>query len=393
MKESESRYRDWLDARASAGLLRELKSVEDGGDGTVAVDDTRYVNFSGNDYLGLSHDPRLVERARDWAGRYGAGAGASRLVTGNLTLFEGIERKVAHLKRRAAALVMASGFQTNAGVIQALLDAQVLGGEPLVFADRLNHSSMHFGCQAAGVRQHRYRHCDAGHLASLLNKHRNSRQPRFILTESVFSMDGDVAPIDDIVELARDHDAIVICDDAHATGVLGEGGQGLSGESDIVIGTFSKALGSYGAYVACSQGIRDYLINRCTGLIYSTALPPPLLGAIDAALDLIPDMDQERAHVAGLAASLRQKVSEIGFDTGTSTTQIVPVMTGDADSALSLSARLRDAGYWVTPIRPPTVPKGSARLRLSFSAIHTHEQVDGLVDILARTRTSGYATV
>lgn len=393
MKESESRYRDWLDARASAGLLRELKSVEDCGDGTVAVDDKRYVNFSGNDYLGLSHDPCLVARARDWAERYGAGAGASRLVTGNLLLFEGIEQKVAHLKRRAAGLVMASGFQTNAGVIQALLDAQVLGGEPLVFADRLNHSSMHFGCQAAGVRQHRYRHCDAGHLASLLNTHRNSTQPKFILTESVFSMDGDVAPIDDIVSLARDHDAILICDDAHATGVLGEGGQGLSGESDIVIGTFSKALGSYGAYVACSQGIRDYLVNRCTGLIYSTALPPSLLGAIDAALDLIPDMDAERAHVAGLAASLRQKVSEIGFDTGTSTTQIVPVMTGDADSALSLSGRLRDAGYWVTPIRPPTVPKGSARLRLSFSAIHTQEQVNGLVDILARTRAPGYATV
>ena len=393
MKESESRYRDWLDVRAGEGLLRELKDVEISGEGTVTSDDAAYVNFSGNDYLGLSHHPALIARSAEWANKYGAGAGASRLVTGNLSVFEGIERKVANLKRRASALVMASGFQTNAGVIQALVDSQVLGGEPLVFADRLNHSSMHFGCQAAGVRQHRYRHCDVDHLASLLDAHRNSTQPKFILTESVFSMDGDVAPIDEITALARRHDAIVICDDAHATGVLGEGGCGLSGNSDVVIGTFSKAMGSYGAYVACSQGIRDYLVNRCTGLIYSTALPPPLLGAIDAALDLLPELDAERAHVASLAAKLREAAADIGYDTGTSVTQIVPVMTGEADSAMALSSRMREAGYWATPIRPPTVPKGSARLRLAFSSVHTQSQVDGLIDVLARTRSAGYANV
>lgn len=393
MKESESRYREWLDARAGEGLLRELKDVESPGDGSITCDNACYVNFSGNDYLGLSHHPALVERARAWAEKYGAGAGASRLVTGNLELFAGIERKVANLKRRASALVMASGFQTNAGVIQALLDAQVLGGEPLVFADRLNHSSMHFGCQAAGVRQHRYRHCDVGHLATLLESHRSSTQPKFILTESVFSMDGDIAPIDEITILAHKHDAIVICDDAHATGVLGEGGCGLSGDADVVIGTFSKAMGSYGAYVACSQGIRDYLVNRCTGLIYSTALPPPLLGAIDAALDLLPDLDAERAHVASLAARLRAGAADAGYDTGASATQIVPVITGEADSAMALSARMRNAGYWTTPIRPPTVPRGTARLRLAFSAAHTQSQVDGLIDVLARTHAGGYASV
>lgn len=392
MNESERCYRDWLAARASDGLLRELRSAESGGDGTVVYGGTRYINLSGNDYLGLSHHPALVERARDWAKAYGAGAGASRLVTGNLVLFERIEAKLTKLKGKDAALVMAAGFQTNAGVIQALLDRQVLGAEPLVFADRLNHSSMHFGCQAAGVRQQRYRHCDVDHLSSMLVKHRDSSQPKFILTESVFSMDGDVAPIGQIVALAREHDAIVICDDAHATGVLGEGGQGLSGDADVVIGTFSKALGSYGAYVACSENIRDYLVNRCAGLIYSTALPPPVLGAIDASLDLLPDLDAERAHVAALAEKVRAAAAELGFDTGGSTTQIVPLIVGEADDALVLGARMQEAGYWATPIRPPTVPKGTARLRLAFSASHSVEQIDGLIELLARTPAPGYAT-
>lgn len=392
MNESERRYRDWLAARASDGLLRELRIAESGGDGTVVYGGTRYVNLSGNDYLGLSHHPALVERARDWAKAYGAGTGASRLVTGNLVLFERIEAKLTKLKGKDAALVMAAGFQTNAGVIQALLDRQVLGAEPLVFADRLNHSSMHFGCQAAGVRQQRYRHCDVDHLSSMLVKYRDSSQPKFILTESVFSMDGDVAPIGQIVALAREHDAIVICDDAHATGVLGEGGQGLSGDADVVIGTFSKALGSYGAYVACSENIRDYLVNRCAGLIYSTALPPPVLGAIDASLDLLPDLDTERAHVAALAEKVRAAAADLGFDTGGSTTQIVPLIVGEADDALALGARMQEAGYWATPIRPPTVPKGTARLRLAFSASHSAPQIDGLIELLARTPAPGYAT-
>ncbi|MHA1164315.1 MAG: aminotransferase class I/II-fold pyridoxal phosphate-dependent enzyme, partial [Alphaproteobacteria bacterium] len=277
-------------------------------------------------------------------------------------------------------------FQTNAAVLQAVLDKRVLGAEPLVFCDRLNHASMHFGCQAAGVHQHRYRHCDMAHLATLLAKHDKATQPKFILTESVFSMDGDVAPMEEIARLASAHDATLICDDAHATGVLGEAGRGLSEGSDIVIGTFSKALGSYGAYVACSKTMRDYLVNRCSGLIYSTALPPPVLGAIDASLDLLPALDAERTHVAGLAAHFRDEVRALGLDTGASVTQIVPVIIGETGAAVDLSARLARAGYWATAIRPPTVPDGSARLRFAFSAAHTSRQVDELLEVL-RVRT------
>lgn len=311
------------------------------------------------------------------------GSGASRLVTGNLDLFAPIEAKVAKLKNKPAALIMASGFQTNAAVLQALFDRSVLGAEPLVFTDRLNHASMHFGCQAADLRELRYRHCDVKHLGELLSQYGEHDRPKFILTESVFSMDGDVAPLGEIAELARAHRATLIVDDAHATGILGEEGRGLSGDADIAIGTFSKALGSFGGYVACSETARDYLVNRCSGLIYSTALPPPVLGAIDAALDLVPSMDAERAQVANLAQRFRDGAGAIGLGTGASTTQIVPVILGSPEAALGMSARLRGAGFWAVAIRPPTVPTGTARLRVAFTAAHDGSDVDRLLDALA----------
>jgi 8-amino-7-oxononanoate synthase len=241
---------------------------------------------------------------------------------------------------------------------------------------------MHFGCQAAGARQIRYRHCDAEHLEALLARHRDDNRPKFILTESVFSMDGDVAPLGEIAELARTHEACLIVDDAHATGILGEGGSGLSGEADIVIGTFSKALGSFGGFVASGETVRDYLINRCAGVIYSTALPPPVLGAIDAALDIVPGMDAERAYVAGLAERFRAHATAAGLDTGRSTTQIVPVILGSPNAALAMSERLRQAGLWATSIKPPTVPPGTARLRLAFTAAHQEADIDRLLEVL-----------
>jgi len=392
MDARESRYQAWMQEREQSGLRRYLRDISHDDRARIIIDGRRYINFSGNDYLGLAAHPALIKRSSEWGARYGAGAGASRLVTGNLDIFTAIEAKIAALKGKPAALVMASGFQTNAAVLQAILDKSVLRTEPLVFSDRLNHASMHFGCQAAGVHQHRYRHCDMNHLRRLLEEHAGQGKPSFILTESVFSMDGDVAPLNGIMALARAHGAFVICDDAHATGVLGEGGCGLSGDADIVIGTFSKALGSYGAYVACSGPMRDYLINRCAGLIYSTALPPPVLGAVDASLDLLPELDEERAHVADMAASFRNGARALGFDTGLSTTQIIPVMVGGADEALALSARLAEAGYWATAIRPPTVAKGSARLRLAFSAMHSEEDIDGLLKILEAQASRNHAS-
>ena len=379
---SERRYQAFLDARGRDGLRRYLMEVAAKDARTIRADGRTYVNLASNDYLALRFHTALIERAMEWAKVYGVGSGASRLVTGNLDLFAAIEAKVAKLKEKPAALIMASGFQTNGAVLQALLDRSVLGAEPLVFADRLNHASMHFGCQAAGVRQLRYRHCDAEHLGELLSQFQGDDRPRFILTESVFSMDGDVAPLAEIAELAQAHGATLVVDDAHATGILGAEGRGLSGDADIAIGTFSKALGGFGGYVTCSETVRDYLVNRCGGLIYSTALPPPVLGAIDAALDLVPGMDAERAHVASLALRFRAGASVIGLDTGASTTQIVPVILGSPDAAIAMSGRLRQAGLWAASIRPPTVPAGTARLRLAFTAAHEESDIDRLLDVL-----------
>ena len=380
---SERRYRAFLDSRAGEGLRRSLVAVAAHDARSIAAGDRSYINFSSNDYLGLRFNETLIARAKAWAEAWGVGSGASRLVTGNLDPFAPIEAKLARLKGKPTALVMASGFQTNAAALQALLDRSVLGAEPLVFADRLNHASMHFGCQAAGARQIRYRHCDASHLGELLDRYRGDDRPKFILTESVFSMDGDVAPLAEIARLARAHEACLIVDDAHATGILGEGGSGLSGEADIVIGTFSKALGSFGGFVASSETVRDYLINRCAGVIYSTALPPPVLGAIDAALDIVPGMEAERAFVAGLAERFRARARAAGLDTGRSTTQIVPVILGSPEAALAMSERLRQAGLWVSSIRPPTVPPGTARLRLAFTAVHQETDIDRLLEVLA----------
>jgi len=379
---SESRYQAFLDAVGQDRLRRELTTVAARDARILEAGARAYVNLASNDYLALRFHDALIARACEWAKTYGTGSGASRLAIGNLDLFGCIETKVASLKQKPAALVMASGFQANASVLQALLDRRVLGAESLVFADRLNHASMHFGCKAASVRQLRYRHGDAAHLAELLTQYRADSRPKFILTESVFSMDGDRAPMPEIVALAGAHGATLIVDDAHATGILGEGGRGLSEGADIVVGTFSKALGSFGAYVACSQTVRDYLVNRCSGLIYSTALPPPVLGAIDAGLDLGSGMDQERTHVARLATRFREGAQARGYDTGASTTQIVPVIAGSADAALALSAKLREAGFWATAIRPPTVPQGTARVRFAFTAAHEAADVDRLLDVL-----------
>jgi 8-amino-7-oxononanoate synthase len=385
MPGSESRYQAFLEGLARDNLRRALTDIEPVDARTVRVGGCDYVNLAGNDYLALRFHPALIERAAEWARRYGTGSGASRLVTGNLAPFAGIETKVAELKGKPAALVMASGFQANAAVLAALFDRTVLGAEPLIFADRLNHASMHFGCKAAGIREIRYRHGDADHLGELLSQYQGDSRPRFILTESVFSMDGDVAPLTEIARQARANDACLIVDDAHATGILGGGGSGLSAGADIVIGTFSKALGGFGAYAACSTMMRDYLVNRCGGLIYSTALPPPVLGAIDAALDLVPALDADRAYVARLAARFRAGARALGYDTGASTTQIVPLIVGAPDAALELSELLRAGGFWATSIRPPTVPKGTARVRLAFTRAHRDSDVDRLLETLAST--------
>ncbi|WP_159977645.1 MULTISPECIES: 8-amino-7-oxononanoate synthase [unclassified Novosphingobium] len=367
-----------------AGQRRTLRAAALLPEGRMERGGRTMLDFSSNDYLGLARHPLLVERAGQWAAAHGAGSGASRLVTGTSELHLTLEARIAAFKHCEAALIFASGWQANAAVIPALLAAMPNTPQgAAVFTDRLIHASMHAGLAMAGTRQHRFRHNDLDHLETLLAEKGAGASARLILTESVFSMDGDRVDIARLAEIAERHDAALFVDEAHATGVLGPEGRGLSalvpGRVDLIMGTFSKALGGFGAYVAGSQILIDYLVNAASGFVFTTAPPPAVLGAIDAALDLVPTMDAERAHLAALGDRLRSGLARLGLDHGASSTQIVPAMIGLEDEAMALSARLEQAGFLASAIRPPTVPPGTSRLRLALRAGHSPADIDALL--------------
>jgi len=344
----------------------------------------RLVNFSSNDYLGLARDPRLAAAADQAARTAGVGAGASRLVCGTVPLHERLERALAGLKSTASALVLGSGFQTNAAVLPALLDPEVAGPAPRVFADRLAHASMHEGFRVAGVHPERFRHNDLGHLEALLAR---PAAPglRLIVTESVFSMDGDRADLPGLAALARRHGAFLYVDEAHATGVLGPRGAGLcaepgvQGQVDLVMGTFGKALGSYGAFVAGCGLLRDWLVNRCRGFIYSTALAPPAAAAALCALELVPALEDERSRLLQGAVRVRDGLRRLGIGTLGSDSQIIPAVIGGEADTLAASRLLEEQGILAAAIRPPTVPAGTGRLRLALSAAHSAADLDQLL--------------
>ncbi|NFV79554.1 aminotransferase class I/II-fold pyridoxal phosphate-dependent enzyme [Magnetospirillum aberrantis] len=382
MHDLDSRLDTAIAELTAQGRRRSLRGVEPLDGGRIRVNGRELVNFSSNDYLGLSRHPMVVERAREWAARWGAGSGASRLVTGHMAVLDAVEDKIAAAKGVETALILASGWQCNVSVLSALLDRALWGSEPLVFADRLNHASLHMGCAVAGARQSRFRHNDLGHLKDLLARTAREPGPRFIVTESVFSMDGDVPDVDQLAAIAEEWNALLYLDEAHATGVLGPNGFGLSvgAHVDLSMGTFSKAMGSFGAYVACSRSVRDWLINKASGLIYATALPPATLGAIDAAIDLVPSLGPTRTRLQAMATHVRERFHEVGLDTGASSTQIVPVILGDEERTLKVAARLEEQGLLGIAIRPPTVPNGTSRIRFALSAAHSDSDIERLIE-------------
>lgn len=402
MSEPEQRYRAYCSRLEASGRRRHLL-LRPG----ALPDNARFIaDFSHNDYLGLARDPDVIAAACAAAQEHGAGATGSRLLSGNLPLHGALEAQIAAAKGTDAALIFSSGYQANASALAALLDARVLGAEPLVFSDRLNHASLHHACQLMQVRQIRYRHNDLGHLAELLDAHAHAARPRFIVTETVFGMDGDQLDLTALTALADRHDAFLYLDEAHATGVLGKDGYGLaagqmqrtglqgqgSTSRGVAMGTFSKALGGAGAYVACSQAVRDYLINRCGGFIYSTAPAPAVIGAVQAAWNRLPQMAAQRSALLASADQLRQRLQELGFDTGLSSTHIVPVIVGSEQSALDLQAWLQAHGLIVSAIRPPTVPAHTARIRIALSTCHSATHIDALVQALAHWKTGLPAT-
>jgi len=359
--------------------LRRLQMVNPVSTISLDIGEKQVINFSSNDYLGLSKHPMLAKKSAQYLQRFGSGATASRLVCGNYSIYDQLEKKIAQLKGTENAVVFNSGYQANVSLIPIFADRH-----SLILADRLAHKSLIQGALLSSSKLQRFHHDDMDHLEQQLISSQTKNYSRIvIISESVFSMDGDRCNLDQLVALSKKFSAILIIDEAHATGVLGVGGRGLAYNKgvDIVIGTFGKALGSFGAYVACSDKLREYIINCCSGFIYTTALPPAVLGASEAAIDLLGSLEKEREFLIKSSDYLRSKLQSFGYETGNSSTQIVPVIIGTETQTLQLSQKLFTSGFLAVAIRPPTVGKGKSRIRLSLSALHTMEQIESLLEV------------
>jgi len=358
------------------GLYRSLRSV-DRTTAQVVVDGKPALLFCSNNYLGLAGHPTLAQAAAEAALQSGTSSGASRLVSGNQPLHDRLEAQVAAWKGTESALLFNSGYAANTGIIAALA-----GRGDVVFSDRLNHASIVDGALLSGAKLIRYPHNDTRALERLLQQHMTSGL-RLIVTDGVFSMDGDIAPLKELAVLAEQYQALLMVDDAHAGGLLGQQGRGsvdlygLSGRVDIQMGTFGKALGSCGAYAATSQLIRDYLINKARSLIFSTSLPPAVLAASSAAIDLVQSAtgDQLRQKLAGNGQLLRSLLQKAGLTVPDGITPIIPLLVGGADTTVCFSRQLLEAGVYVQGIRPPTVPAGTSRLRCTVMASHSAGQI------------------
>jgi glycine C-acetyltransferase/8-amino-7-oxononanoate synthase len=375
---------DRLEELRALGLERRTRVVTGPQGPQVLLDGRPVVLLCSNNYLGLADHPAVRAAAAEAALRWGTGAGASRLVSGTMTVHEELEARLAEFKRTEAAVLFGSGYLANLGVIGALASER----DGLVLSDELNHASIVDGCRLAGAETVVYRHRDAEHAAHLLRAARGRRA--VIVTDSVFSMDGDVAPLVSLVEVARQHGAALVVDEAHGTGCCGEAGRGavaaagLEGEVDVIVGTLGKALGSYGAYAACSATTARWLVNRARSLIFSTAPPPPALAAADAALDVLEAEPWRVQRLQTNAAVLRAELALAGFETPNSTTQIVPLVVGDAHSAVALTEAALEQGVFAQAIRPPTVPAGTSRLRLAVMATHEPGELRRAARVLAR---------
>ncbi len=378
-------FQDSLDYLKHRDLLRSLRSITPVSGPEVMVGQSRYLLFCSNDYLGLASEPRMKEAASKAALSYGTGSGASRLISGNLHLYGELEKEVSQLKSTEGSLVFSSGFAANVGVISALARSQ----DALILSDELNHASIIDGCRLSKAEVMVYPHCDSDYVRSLLS----SAPPRskiLIVTDGIFSMDGDIAPLQELYALSVEYGALLLVDDAHGTGVIGENGAGsleyvgLEGAEIVQIGTFSKALGGLGGFVAGSALVIDYLINRARSLIYSTGLPPSVLASNLMALKIV-RQEPERRHKLGLLSRrLVSGLASLGFSIQKGPSPIFPLIIGGKREILELSRFLWNKGIFVPAIRPPTVPEGKSRLRISLSAVHTQEQVEELLEALTQ---------
>ena len=374
-----------LGALEGAGLRRTLRAVSGRRGAQVEVDGRTMADFSSNDYLGLASDPRLAEVASAALGSAGTGAAAARLISGNHPLHEALEHEIAAFKRAQAALLFPTGHAANVGAIPALV-----GRGDAVLSDALNHASLIDGCRLSRAAVRVFPHADVDALEEMLREDGGRFRRRMIVVDAVFSMDGSLFPLDRLVEVARRHGAWTYLDDAHGTGVLGQGGRGsaehwgVEGEVDVVMGTLGKALGTAGAFVAGSRLLRDWLLNRARSSVFTTGTPPALAAATLESLRIVRDEPWRRDRLRDNARRIRQGLRELGVEpAGEPDGHIIPVPLGSPERTVRAGAALLSRGFLVGAVRPPTVPEGTSRLRLTASAAHTPEQIGGLLSALA----------
>lgn len=374
-------FQEELNQRALQGLLRQRHTLHSPQSPHITIDGKSYLSFCSNDYLGLANHPQLIAALQQGAQQYGVGAGASHLVSGHFKVHQELEQQLAAFVGKPAALLFSSGYQANLGTVQALV-----GRGDTVFADKLNHASLNDAMLLSRATVKRYRHGDIAQLAQLLQQTNNGR--KLIITDAVFSMDGDIAPLPQLLALCEQHDAWLLVDDAHGFGVLGQHGRGslshfnLASPRIIYMATLGKAAGVSGAFVAAEQVVIETLVQSARSYIYTTANPPSLACALLASLPLIQHEEWRRDTLHKLIAQLRAGLSGLKWQLQPSDTPIQPLIIGSNEGAMALGAQLRACGIWVPAIRPPTVPQGTARLRISLSAAHTELDVARLISVL-----------
>lgn len=373
------RIEEFLKQRQEANLLRVLKPATSRGQGLRFSEEREFIDLSYNDYLGFSTHPKLKQASKAAVDRLGVGSSASRLLSGDLDIFHQLEEETAKFKGKEKALIFNSGYQANVGIISAFCSR----GD-VIFSDKLNHASIIDGIVLSGAKFFRFSHCDLNHLEQLLKEQRDKFKQALIITESVFSMDGDKPALGELVSLKERYNCKLMVDEAHATGIFGKSGAGVVEEEgvtkkiDLIMGTFSKALGSFGGYVACSKVLVDYLINTARSFIYSTALPPSVIATNLASLELVAEEPERRRDLINNADYFRMNLKEAGFKIKGSS-QIVPLIVFDNQKVIKASQELQRKGYWVLPIRPPTVPPGESRLRFSLTINHSKEILKKLI--------------
>ncbi|MGD8547395.1 MAG: 8-amino-7-oxononanoate synthase [Thiohalophilus sp.] len=379
---SYKKLRESLEERQAQQLYRSRQVLEGPQGPRINIEGREYLNFCSNDYLGLANHPELKQAFKQAVDEYGVGSGAAHLVSGHQRPHHQLEEELAEFVGRPRALLFSTGYMANLGVISALL-----GRRDDVFEDRINHASLIDAAHLARASLHRYRHADSEQLQHLLQN--SNAETKLIATDGVFSMDGDIAPLPELAQVAEQHGAWLMVDDAHGLGVIGRHGRGSLGwhgldssSVPILVGTLGKGFGTFGAFVAGEEVLIETLIQQARSYIYTTALPAAVAEATRASLKRVIEDDWRREKLQVLIERFRSGAGQLGLQLGESSTPIQPWIVGDTEQAVALSARLREEGVLISAIRPPTVPQGTARLRITFSAAHDEDDVDRLLSII-----------